>query len=67
MQVTAQDYYTRQIQVVQQKLDKERKKLKHQEKLDQKARKQLHNRISQLYQELRDLKYRVSYLSPSML
>lgn len=60
MQVTAEVYYKAQIQKVQQELDAERKKLKRQNRLNPKARKQLHKRICQLYEQLRDLKYRAS-------
>lgn len=67
MQVTVEAYYKDKIQKVQQELDAARDQLKHQKELTSKAKKQLHHKISKLYEELRDWKYRASYLYPPLL
>ena len=66
MQFTASDYYQQKIQQAQKELDEAREQLKQQEKMQPKARKRLHHKISKLYEELRDWKYRAAYLDFSL-
>ena len=54
-------YYSQKIQEVQKELDSLLKKLKQKKQMTRKDKRMLHKKISQLYEDLRDLKYRAAY------
>jgi len=61
MKVTVTMYYSQKIQEVQKELDSLLKKLKQKKQMTRKDKRMLHKKISQLYEDLRDLKYRAAY------